>query len=75
MRLWVFAKKEWQKTKLLWAMLIIHREIDSIDEALIRSMKATQSKNYSEALIELNILKHYFKHIPEREKFSLVNIL
>jgi hypothetical protein len=67
-------KTRWQKTKLLWAMLIIHREIDSIDQALIRSAKAVQSKNYSEALIELGSLRHSIQHIPEREKFSLMNI-
>jgi hypothetical protein len=67
-------KTRWQKTKLLWAMLIIHREIDSIDQALIRSAKAVQSKNYSEALMELDTLRHFIQHIPERERFNLVNI-
>jgi DNA-directed RNA polymerase specialized sigma subunit len=67
-------EKKWQKTKLLWAMLIIHREIDSIDEAIIRTVKFTQSGQYQEAQVELSILKHYINHIPERERFSLVNI-
>jgi hypothetical protein len=65
---------KWQKTKAFWGMLIIHREIDSIDEALIRTIQFTQSRNYPEAYVELGILSHYIKHIPEREKFNLVNI-
>ncbi|HBE77326.1 MAG TPA: hypothetical protein DDW65_06030, partial [Firmicutes bacterium] len=33
-----------------------------------------QSKNYSEALMELDTLRHFIQHIPERERFNLVNI-
>jgi hypothetical protein len=69
------VKQKWERTKPFWAMLIIHREIDSIDEALIRAMKAIQSKNDSEAQMELGSLQHYIQHIPERERFNLVNIL
>ena len=68
-------KHSWQKIKPLWAMLLHHSEIDSIDQALIRTMKTTQSKNYSEAQMELGSLQYFIRHIPEREKFSLVNIL
>ncbi len=67
-------QNQWKKAKPFWAMLIIHREMDSIDEALIRTKKAVQSKNSSEAQMELGSLKHYIQHIPERERFSLVNI-
>jgi hypothetical protein len=65
----------WQKIKPLWAMMLHHSEIDSIDQALIRTMKATQSKNYSEAQMELGSLQHFIRHIPEREQFNLVNVL
>jgi hypothetical protein len=68
-------KQRWQKTQPIWAMLLNHSEIDSIDQALIRTMKATQSKNYSESQMELGSLQHFIRHIPEREKFNLVNIL
>jgi DNA-directed RNA polymerase specialized sigma subunit len=68
-------ERRWKKTKSLWAMLLNHHEIDSIDQALVRTMKATQSKNYSEAQMELGSLQHFIRHIPEREKFNLVNVL
>ncbi len=67
-------QSKWEKTKPFWAMLIIHREMDSIDQALIRTKKAVQSKNKSEAQMELGSLEHYIQHIPERERFSLINI-
>ena len=70
----IVFQNQWKKTKPFWAMLIIHREIDSIDEALIRTKKAVQSKKTSETQMELSSLKHYIQHIPERERFSLVNI-
>jgi hypothetical protein len=68
-------KEKWQRTKPLWAMLLHHNEIDSIDQALIRALIAIQCKDYSEAQIELGSLQHFIQHIPEHEKFSLVNIL
>ncbi len=70
----ILFQNQWKKIKPFWAMLIIHREMDSIDEALIRTEKAVQSKKSSEAQMELGSLKHYIQHIPERERFSLVNI-
>lgn len=70
----IVFQNQWKKVKPFWAMLIIHREMDSIDEALIRTEKAVQSKKSSEARMELGSLKHYIQHIPERERFSLVNI-
>ena len=72
-KLTLFQQK-WGRIKPFWAMLIIHREMDSIDEALIRATKAVQTKSYSEAQMELGSLGHYIQHIPERERFSLVNI-
>ncbi|HBF37527.1 MAG TPA: hypothetical protein DDW50_09430 [Firmicutes bacterium] len=73
-KLTVFQQK-WGRVKPFWAMLIIHREMDSIDEALVRTVKAIQTKNYSETQMELGSLEHYIQHIPERERFNWVNIL
>ncbi len=67
-------KTKWEKTKPLWAMLLHHQEIDSIDQSLIRSLRAIKSKNFTQSQIELGSLQHYIQHIPEREKFSLVNV-
>lgn len=65
----------WEKTKPVWSMLIHHREIDSIDEALVKAEAAIQTESGSESRIELNSLRHLLEHVPKRESFNLVNIL
>lgn len=64
----------WEKTKPVWSMLLHHREIDAIDEALVQAEAAIQTKSNSEARIELNSLRHLLEHVPKRESFNLVNI-
>jgi hypothetical protein len=66
--------KTWQKIKPIWSLLLLHSEIDSIDEAMVRTINAVASQNISNARIELGSLQQFVKHIPEREKFSLVNV-
>ncbi|MGE5582019.1 MAG: DUF4363 family protein [Bacillota bacterium] len=68
------VKKKWERVKPMWAVIIHHQEIDSIDQALTRTLEATKSKNYTQAQIELGSLQHFIRHVPEREKFNLVNI-
>ena len=69
------AKKNWNHIKPVWSLFLHHQEIDAIDEALVRTDKAVQTKNESASRIEMGTLRQYLKHIPERERFNLVNIL
>jgi hypothetical protein len=66
--------KAWGKTKPLWAVLTNHNEMDLIEETLIKTTQAISSKSYSDALINLGILRNFIKHIPDKERFSIVNI-
>jgi 2-oxoglutarate dehydrogenase complex dehydrogenase (E1) component-like enzyme len=68
-------QKKWHKIKPVWSLLLHHREIDSIDQSLIRTKRAIQSHDDASAQIEQGSLAEYIKHIPKREEFSLVNIL
>ncbi len=67
-------QKSWEKTKPYWAVLTNHKEMDLIEEALIKTIKAISSQSYADARIHLGLLHGFIKHIPEREKFSLVNV-
>ena len=64
----------WKKIKPLWSVLLIHREIDNIDQALVKTEKALLSKDLSATQIELGSLRHFLKHVPEREALNLVNV-
>ncbi len=66
--------KNWDKTKYYWAMLVDHFEIDNIDDSFTKTQKYVESKDYSSSLAELEALKYYIMHIPEKEGFTLENI-
>lgn len=65
----------WDKTKFSWAILLDHFEIDNIDNSFTKSKKYIESKDFSSALAELEALRQYILHIPQKEGFSLENIL
>ncbi|HOV26565.1 MAG TPA: DUF4363 family protein [Pseudobacteroides sp.] len=66
---------EWKNTSNIWAMLIDHAEIDNIEDSLIRMREYIKAKNSVLTLVELASLKQYISHIPEKESFSIDNIL
>lgn len=66
--------KDWEKTKLYWAVITNHKEMDLIEEALLKTTQAVSSESYTDALINLSVLRNFIKHIPEKERFSIVNI-
>lgn len=69
-------QEQWDETKYKWAALIDHEEIDNIEETMHRvEMLIGDTEEKIELLSELNRLRFYLEHIPEREKFSIENIL
>ena len=70
------VQKKWDETKYKWAALIDHEEIDNIEETMHRvEMLVGDAEEKIELLSELNRLSFYLQHIPERESFSIENIL
>lgn len=68
-------KSSWKKTKPGWSMFLHHEEIDSIDQALTRTLRAVKSRDFAQTQIELGDLKQLLEHIPELEKLNWVNVL
>ena len=68
------VRKNWEKVKPYWAILTNHKEIDLIEESLIKTLRAASCKSSTDALINLSILRHSIKHIPEKERLSLENV-
>lgn len=66
---------KWEKTTDIWALVINHHEIDSIEISLKDTTSYIKSKDKKMALASISSLKHYVGHIPEIEKASLKNIL
>lgn len=80
-RNWEAAKSDftqisskWDKTKVIWSMLVDHIEVDNIDSTLSRIQSHIQTKDYSLSLGEISALRLFVEHIPEKEALSLRNI-
>ena len=70
------VQEKWDNTKQKWAALIDHEEIDNIEETMHRiEMLIGDPEEKVELLSELNRLGFYLEHIPEREAFSIENVL
>ena len=66
---------QWKKYKKVWPMLIDHLEIDNLDIHISELESFLISRDKTQALSKLSILKLLVKHIPEKESFTLQNIL
>lgn len=66
---------KWEKTTDLWALVINHHEIDSIEISLRDTTSFIKTKDKKMTLASISSLKHYVGHIPDIEKASLKNIL
>ncbi|ACV62651.1 hypothetical protein Dtox_1798 [Desulfofarcimen acetoxidans DSM 771] len=69
------TKKEWEKNKTWWAVVIDHQEIDKIEIALARIKSYIEVKNTGLSLGELAMLRQSVEHIPIKEAVSIENIL
>ena len=67
--------RDWESIEPGWALLIDHSEVDNIDSTLARMEKYIESRDMSSALAEIATLRHYIRHIPEKETVALKNIL
>jgi len=64
----------WKEIKPWWAMLIHHQEIDNIENSLVKLEKAVQNQDRSNSQMSSGELQHFLQHIPQREKFTIINI-
>lgn len=69
------VKGSWKRIKPWWAMLIHHQEIDNIENSLVKLEKAVQNQDLSNSQMCSGELQHFLQHIPQREKFTIFNIL
>lgn len=68
-------QRVWSKTQDLWSALLDHAEMDNIDATLSKLEKYIKSRDKALTLGEASLLKLYVKHIPEKEKFNISNVL
>ncbi|WHH58912.1 DUF4363 family protein [Petroclostridium sp. X23] len=68
-------QEEWDKTEKWMATLIDHEEIDSIRLTLARLSQYIHYRKTPDFMAESASLKLLIKHLPEKERISLGNLL
>ena len=67
--------QDWEETQKWLKAIVNHKEIDLIIQTLYEMKGYIQAENKEEALVKAGVLKMFFRHIPENESLSLINIL
>ncbi|MEG6611426.1 DUF4363 family protein [Pseudoclostridium thermosuccinogenes] len=67
--------EDWEKAETSWSMLLDHQEVDNIDSTIARMSQYIENRDISPALAEIETLRLYIRHIPEKEALTLKNIL
>lgn len=67
-------EKKWEEISKTWSTIVVHQEIDNIEQALKKSKSNIAEGDLGNALEEIETTIFFVEHIKEREKLSLKNI-
>ena len=67
-------EENWKKISKIWAIFVIHQEIDNIEQALIKAKAIISDGNIEDAIPEIETAIFFVEHVKQREVFSLQNI-
>ena len=67
-------EKKWEEISKTWSTIVVHQEIDNIEQALKKSKSNIEEGDLGNALEEIETTIFFVEHIKEREKLSLKNI-
>lgn len=65
---------KWDATSDTWSVIVVHQEIDNIENALIKLKSNIENGELEDALQEIETAKFFINHVKEREKVSMKNI-
>lgn len=68
------VEQKWETTNKIWSVIVVHQEIDNIEQALTRAKSNINDGELEDALQEIETAIFFSKHVKEREKLSLKNI-
>lgn len=67
-------EEKWDETRDAWSVIVVHQEIDNIENALTKSKSNIENGELEDALQEIETAKFFINHVKEREKVSMKNI-
>lgn len=67
-------EEEWARVHKVWSIIVIHQELDNIEQALVKSKSSINDGSLEDALEEVETAMFFISHVKEREKVTLENI-
>lgn len=67
--------KRWKEVNKVWSTIVVHQELDNVEQALIKAKSNIENGELEDALQEIETSKFFLEHIKDREKLCLKNIL
>lgn len=69
------ARGEWLESRALLGSVLPHNELDDIDRLFAVSIQAVENGDFPECRLRAAELSERIRHLPEREKPKIENIL
>ena len=67
-------ENKWDEISEVWSVIVVHQEIDNIENALVKSKSNIENGELEDALQEIETAIFFINHVKEREKVCLKNI-
>ena len=67
-------EESWEKTSEIWSVIVMHQEIDNIEQALIKTKSIINDGNIEDAIPEIETAIFFVQHVKQREALMLKNI-
>lgn len=68
------VEEHWGEISNIWSTVIMHQEIDNIQQALVRAKADINEGNLEDSIPEIQTAIFFAEHIEEREQLKLKNI-
>ena len=65
---------KWKKTEKKWSIIVLHNELDLIEQELIETKGYIENKNIEDGMVAIEKSIFLVRHIPEKEILRLKNV-
>lgn len=66
--------EKWQEISKIWSIIILHQEIDNLEQAFTRAKSSIENGDLDEAIPEIEEAIFFTNHVRDRERLTLKNI-
>lgn len=66
--------EKWQEISNTWSIIIVHQEIDNLEQAFTKAKSSIENGDLDEAIPEIEEAIFFTNHVRDRERLTLKNI-